>query len=120
MAIGHLRGWNPSIAPLLLSTFSRAWDTPHGALVAMSGDPPGRDGQEEADEGVRQPGRAVAEGHEDEPGIPAGGVAAAGAAGEQRVCHGIGDMRQAGAAQALQQSGDLGIWVGRRGSARWR
>lgn len=66
-----------------------------------SGDPAGRGGQEEADEGVRQPGRAVAEGHEDEPGIPAGGVAAAGAAGEQRVCHGISDVRQARAAQAL-------------------
>lgn len=74
-----------------------------------SGDPAGRDGQEEAEDGVREPGRAIAEGQEDEPGVPAGGVAAAGAAGEQRVCHGIGDLRQAGAAQTVQQGGALGI-----------
>lgn len=85
---------------------------------SSSGRPRGREAQHEADGGIGEPGRAIAERQQQQPRVPAHGVAAAGPAGQQRVCHGAGDAGQAGAAQAVQQDSAPGVWGDRAGSPR--
>lgn len=92
--------------------------SPSPVCWPSSGCPRGREAQQEADGGIGEPGRAVAERQQQQPRVPAHGVAAAGPAGQQRVCHGAGDAGQAGAAQAVQQDGAPGVWGDRAGSPR--